>query len=48
MQRNTFTEHFIENTILISEREPLGTSDHPTIGFDVFWQIKRGSSMSRI
>ena len=27
---------------------PLGTSGHSTIGFDVFWQIKRGSSQSRI
>ena len=22
--------------------EPLGTSDHSTIAFDVFWQIKKG------
>ena len=28
--------------------EPLGTSGQSTIGFDVHWQIKRGSSKSRI
>ena len=28
--------------------EPLGTGGHSTIGFHVFWQIKRGPSKSRI
>lgn len=32
----------------IEVMEPLGTSDHSMISFDVFWQIKRASSNSRI